>query len=318
MMSINGQEVRPKYDSSERVLAYTPSKPLEAGSYKVSCKVVVDDFLPVTKAWSFSIAPGAITAVPQPNASQVRSVQVLNGIRARIGLPAMEIDPRLCAAALAHTNYLDQNNLTGHYQRPGDPGFIGNTPAQRLDAFGYSDGSWEGVDSGSDTPEQSLRRLFNAPYHRLPFLQPGTMSVGAGFAIDHMTVEFGMSSATGTQVSPAPQERNVPLSWHGPERPDPLAVHGLSGVVGYPIVFARFSPKAEKIVVQKATLTTALGESVPFVMNTPANDEHLDFAAFIIPRKPLKPNTGYQVSVEARTASGKDISTSWLFVTGSR
>lgn len=316
-MTVNGEEVAPKYDAAGKVLEYTPSRPLDEGTYHVACKVVVDDFLPVKKDWTFKVAAGAAT-LPQPSAEQVREVDGINAIRNHLGLPDLHLDPRLCAAAMAHTTYLAKNGLTGHYQHAGDPGFVGETPADRLDAFGFSQSSWEGVDFGADCFTDSLTRLFDAPYHRLPFIQPGTTVVGAGFSPSHMTIEFGMSDATATVESPAPDEHGVPLSWHGMERPDPLAVDGLHGVVGYPIVFSHFSPTNEKIVVEGASLQTAFGSQVPFALNTPQNDPNLEFAAFVIPKQALHPETGYVVSVRARTAAGKDISTTWRFVTGAR
>jgi uncharacterized protein YkwD len=317
MMTINGEQVEPRYDAAGKVLEYTPVRPLEPGSYKVACKVVVDNFMPVTKDWNFKIAAGA-ASLPQPSLEQVQEIDGINAIREHIGLPDMQLDPRLCAAAAAHTHYLALNGLTGHYQNPNDPGFVGATPADRLDAFGFSQSSWEGVDYGSDNFGQSLTRLFDAPYHRLPFIQPGQTIVGAGYSPAHMTIEFGMTDATATVESPAPNQQGVPLSWQGVERPDPLPIAGLHGVVGYPIVFSHFSPTSEKIVVESASLQTALGASVPFGLNTPANDPNLDFAAFVIPKRALEPNTGYIVSVRAHTASGKDISDTWRFVTGSR
>ena len=318
MMSINGHSVTPTYDLHARVLTYTPSEPLDPGTYEVDCKVVVDDCLPVSRAWKFNVASGALTNLPAPSDEQEREVQELNQFREAIGLPDLQIDARLCAAAMGHTAYLARNGMTGHYENAGDPGFVGNAPADRLDAFGYSDGSWEGVDYGPQTPEASLRRLYDAPYHRIPFLQPGVTLVGAGFEPTHMTLEFGMTSDTATVVSPADGQHGIPLAWHGPEMPDPLAVHGIGGECGYPIVFARFSPTDEKIVVDSASLETALGTKVPFWLNTPQNDKDLEFAAFVLPKQELMPNTGYVVTVNARTESGKDVSETWRFVTGSR
>jgi len=318
MMTINGQAVTPQYDDRNRVLIYTPSRPLEAGTYEVSCKVVVDDCLPVHKDWKFKVASEALTSLPAPSLEQVREVDEINALRRNLDLPPMQIDPRLCAAAMAHTNYLARNGMTGHYENAGDPAFIGNSPGDRLDAFGYSQSSWEGVDFGPQVAEDSVQRLFDAPYHRIPFLQPGSPQVGAGFMPSHMTVDFGVSDQSGVGYSPADGQRNVPLAWHGPEMPDPLAIHGVGGVCGYPIVFAYFTQNMEKIVVEGASLETALGAKVPFWLNTPDNDKELQFGAFVLPKQALLPNTGYVVTVRAHTISGEDISKSWKFVTGPR
>jgi hypothetical protein len=318
LMTINGETVSPKYDDRNRVLIYTPSHALEAGTYEVSCKVVVDDCLPVHKEWKFKVASEALSALPAPSLDQVREIEQINNIRKALSLPPMQIDPRLCAAAMAHTNYLARNGMTGHYENAGDPAFVGNSPGDRLDAYGFSQGSWEGVDFGPQKAAHSVQRLYDAPYHRLPFLQPGSPAVGTGFSPSHMTVDFGMSDASAVEVSPADGQRGISLSWHGPESPDPLAIHGIGGECGYPIVFGYFSPTCEKIVVEQASLETALGVKVPFWLNSPSNDPDLQFAAFVLPKKSLTPKTGYTVSVKAHTESGKDISRTWRFVTGDR
>lgn len=315
-LSLNGRAVHPTYDEVGRTLQYTPQKPLAPGIYRVSAKVVVDNRLPVERKWEFRVMEGALLRVPDPTMEQERIVDEINRIRERLGLPPFDLDPRLCAASLAHSKYLNRNNLTGHYQRPSDLLFLGQSPSDRLDAYGYAQGSWEGVDFGAKDALQSIRRLFDAPYHRLPFLQPGRTSVGAGFVSKHMTVEFGMSETSGVSTSPADGERNVPLAWRSFEKPDPLRLHGAKGEVGYPIVFNFFSPKGEKIVVQGASLETAWGENVPIYLNTPTNDDHMESGAILIPKVPLSPNTGYAVKVRARTKTGDDLSRTWRFVTG--
>ena len=318
MMTVNGQQVTPKYDENKRVLIYTPTRPLEAGTYEVSCKVVVDDCLPVHKDWKFKVASEALTSLPEPSSEQIKQVDEVNEIREHLGLPPMQIDARLCAAAMAHTNYLARNGMTGHYENADDPGFVGNSPGDRLDAFGFAQSSWEGVDFGPQTADDSVQRLYAAPYHRIPFMQPGSPAVGAGFMPSHMTIDFAMSEETAVEVSPADGQKGIPLAWHGPEMPDPLAIHSVGGVCGYPIVFAYFTPNMDKIVVDGASLDTALGAKVPFWLNSPKNDSELQFGAFVLPKEPLQPNTGYVVTVKAHTQSGEDISKTWKFVTGSR
>lgn len=318
LMTINGKTVSAKYNTKEKVLEYTPSQPLPAGDYKVFAKVMVDRRLPVERAWEFEIVPNALRELPQPNRLQSAAIAKVNSYRRLLGLPELESDDRLSAAAQKHSEYLAANNRTGHYQKRGEKHFVGEQPGDRLDAFGYSDDSWEGVDYGGETPEIAVERLFDAPYHRIPFMQPGHNIVGAGFSDERTTLEFGMNHQAGTVVSPADGQRNVPTTWHGRERPDPMRLHGLKAPIGYPIVFAHFTGDGSKIKVKKASLRTALGREVKIGLNTPANDDHLGFASFLLPFTPLEPNTGYTVSVEAYTASGLNVSKTWKFVTAAR
>src|SRR5690349_20449922 len=132
-------------------------------------------------------------------------------------------------------------------------------------------------------------------------MQPGSTLVGAGYQGQRMAIEFGMSHEAGTVVSPADGQRDVPRDWNGRERPDPMRIHNLQAPTGYPIVYAYFSSGDDTIKVTSAKLTTALGKEVKISLNTPQNDDHLDFAAIVLPNQPLEPLTGYTVTVRAFT-----------------
>lgn len=318
LMSLNGTNVRAEYQPEQKSLVYTPQNPLPPGTYRVNCKVVVDGRLPVKRSWEFRVSALALHALPPISATQREAVEAVNGIRRRLGLPAFEMDVRLSAAAQAHANYLARNNITGHYQRASDPGFVGASPSDRLDAFGFSDSSWEGVDFGPASPDECIKRLYAAPYHRIPFMQPGSALIGSGFKPSHAVLEFSMAGESGTVVSPAEGETGVPTTWDGRERPDPLRLHSAKGAVGFPIVFAHFSPGGEKLTVLDAELRTLDGCSVPTWRNTPANDEHLEFAVILFPRKPLAQNASYEAFVSAKTKSGDTVSRRWRFKTSSQ
>lgn len=118
-------------------------------------------------------------------------------------------------------------------------------------------------------------------------------------------------------MSPAPGQQGTPLSWDGNESPCPLRVHKASGSVGYPIVFAWFSPRLESIRVTSMRLRGPDGAEVAAYVNTPENDTELRFAAVITPKVPLRPHTNYSVDVKATTQRGSRIDRKWSFTTGS-
>lgn len=316
-MSINGQQVNAIYDEHTRRLTYQPNQPLLAGTYRVQCKVVVDKCLTVSKDWSFQILNQAIAKLPAPTDNQDLALQIANSYRQRIGLPSMEQESRLNAAALAHSKYLSLNRRTGHYEKEGEPGFIGATPSDRLEAFGYCGSSWECVTYNSGTVQNSVRDLFDAPYHRIPFLQPGIVPFGSGFAGKNLSIKFGDSGTGGSSVSPGVNQADVPTKWNGNESPNPLRMHPNAGdMVGYPVVFANFSEDNLPVSLVRAWLKTSAGDEVECFVNSPENDDHLDNAIMLLPKKPLKPNTSYSAHVEVLVAKKQQIIRDWVFQTG--
>jgi uncharacterized protein YkwD len=315
-MTLNGRRVHARYAAADRAALYTPEEPLPAGQYDVHCAVMLGDGEPFERDWSFVIVRGAARSLPQPDQDPQRALDVANGYRRVMGLPDLRLDTALCASADAHSRYLSANNEFGHYEAPSHQAFIGRDLLERSAAFGYSGGGYEDVSYGSTSAAVSVGRLFDAPYHRLPFMQPGSPDFGMGRAGRQTTLEFGLSEDEGVSVYPAADQTGVPLAWDGGEVPDPLAVHRARGRSGYIISFAYFAPDAPPIELESATLTDSYGRRVPCFVNSPANDSHLPNGVFLIPVDPLRPNTTYTADVRAASADGRDISRRWSFTTG--
>ncbi|HTQ11070.1 MAG TPA: hypothetical protein VMI31_13470, partial [Fimbriimonadaceae bacterium] len=220
------------------------------------------------------------------------------------------------AAADAHSLYQNLNGLTCHEEEPDKPGFTGKAPWDRLQHFGVPGPCYEGACGNQTDIGKAIRLLFDAPYHRIAFLQPGTPSFGAGFEGGSLTIDYAVSDKEGTEVSPAPDQTGTPLAWDGNESPSPLRVFGADGPVGYPIVFAWYSPKLETIRVSSAKLTGPNHGEIPAYVNTPGNDSELRFAAVITPKRALAPRTTYTVEVHATTERHVRIDRTWSFTTG--
>lgn len=319
-MLINGIEVRATYSVRERALLYTPDKPLAPGEYKVKCRVEIDNSLVANKEWSFTVASNAAPALARPDAEQVRALVAANAYRSALGLEPFQLDDRMSGAALAHSRYLSKNGTTGHFQKPGLPGFFGAEPGDRLESFGYIGESWECVSFGSDSPEESVTNLVDAPYHRIPFMQPGPVLLGTGFADQRLTMEFSGNRSEGITVYPAPGQTGVPTQWSGNERPNPLRLHDAPKPVGYVIVFSAWQPGGSKLTVEAASLRNcADGSTVQIFLNTPANDNELDNACFLIPRRPLRAGATYEAYVRGKiSASGSQeavVEKRWRFTT---
>ncbi|MFQ3586781.1 MAG: CAP domain-containing protein [Fimbriimonadaceae bacterium] len=316
--TVNGREIPARYDEEERRIVAQPIEPLAPGEYEAELSLQTQDGFASSKKWTFRIAEEAIDELPESTAEQRAVLEEINRYRVKLGLDPGLSEPRLDAASLFHSRYNWENKTTGHYQTAGRTGFFGNTPQQRLEAFGFIADHTEVVTTGSNSIERSVKNLFDAPYHRVPFLQPGPVKIGCGFIGNRMTVTFSQPGTPGETVSPADGETGVPISWTERERPNPLRIHPTaSWPPGYPLVYARFGPSRRSFSVRQATLQTGEGSDVPVFLNTPANDDHLANAIVILPRKPLAYDTAYVVRVDGETSDGTPFQRVWRFTTAS-
>ncbi len=313
-MKIDSQTVDAKYDDDQRSIVYTPGEPLSVGPHHVECKATFDAKATFAKNWDTSVAPDAVAKLADPTDLQKQLLALSNAKRKQLGLPEMAIDARLDAAANAHAAYLAANKLVGHEEQPNCPGFVGLTGGERCESFGWCSGSWEGVTYGESTLSEAVNNLFDAPYHRVPFLQPGPTLFGSSSADSRTTLLFGSSQAAGVTVSPADGAVDSPVQWECHEDPNPLRGHTDKNLSGYPIVVAAFGLGADKLQVPTATLQTTAGENVDLWVQTSANDEFLTNAAILIPQKPLQPSTTYTASVQLVYGDKSETKT-WKFTT---
>lgn len=327
LMSINEIVVQPAYSAEWGALYFTPPEPLPPGPYQVRCRVKVEDRQLIAEKeteWSFRVAEDAVASLPPPSTSQREALEAANALRRKLSLPLLSLDVRLCASSLSHSSYLQKNRASGHTQTPGKPGFTGVEPHQRMQAFNYP-----GLKTGENVAQapverntilEATRRLFDAPYHRKPFMDPGLEDFGAGVLGNYTTLNFGSlrplySGPPRIVLYPLPNQKDVPTTFEGNEIPDPLRTHGAKTPCGYILTYFLFAAGNPIIRVTGARLTTAEGTPVPFFLNAPANDDQLTNGAFLIPQEPLEPGTRYTATIQAFTANGINLSRIWSFTT---
>ena len=327
-LALDGQPVAATYDRSAGAVTHLPGTALAPGVHRARAAVTLDGEAAIDKEWEFTVAPRALSTLPAPRDKQMAALRAVNELRRATGLPALKPEGRLFAAAQSHADYLLRNDASGHFETAGRQGFVGRRPEDRVRAFGYSAGTYEDVSQGLTEPVEAIQGLFDAPYHREPFLQPGELHFGAGVSGDRVSLLFGMGERSGVAVYPGNGQRNVPLSWDGNEMPDPLRLHSADGPGGRRIrprgpfgyvvtlfVFQRdVAARQPTVRIRRATLATAEGAVVPAYINTPDNDDALKSGVVLIPRKPFRPSTTYQVVVEMDR--GRTVETAhWSFTT---
>lgn len=326
-MTINDIPVRPQYSQAWGALTFTPSQPLPAGPYVVRCRVITSNgelAAAKTKEWSFRVPEEAALTLPAPGPKEREALEVANALRRRLTLPLFRSDIRLCASSAAHTSYLIQNRAGGHDESPGRRGFTGERPHLRMAAFDYpglkTAEDVMQISPGELSPVKAVNELFDAPYHREPFMDPGLEDFGSSTQAGYSTLNFGSLRPLYTGppriiLYPVPGQKEVPTTFPGGEIPDPLRLHGVKAPTGYILSFFLFAAGKPIIRVVGGQLLDAERHPVPFFLNTPANDDQLTNGAFLIPKEPLSPDSRYTATIQAVTSGGLNISRTWSFTT---
>src|SRR2546430_3142195 len=127
-----------------------------------------------TRSASPAISP---TATPGSN-DPLEMLRVHNELRGAVGAPALRTDERVIAAAQRHAEYLARNQVGGHEETQGQPGFTGTSVHDRLAAQGYPDAIASEVATSFSSGTDGVRSLWGLPYHRLRPMQAHAVSPG--------------------------------------------------------------------------------------------------------------------------------------------
>ncbi|AFC32804.1 putative S-layer associated protein [Paenibacillus mucilaginosus 3016] len=327
-MKVDGQAVDGTLDTAEMSYIYTPSEELAPGTHTVLVTLQFDGYQPIENSWTFEVAENAVDEVQADySKNQQDGLKAINDYRTLYGLQPLKLNPNLTLAAKLHASYLSANQaaksgLSLHKQQSGLPGFVGEGPGDRAVYAGYYKGIGEDVSFYTGTLVESIDALFDAPYHRSPFLNPDAKDLGIEMVGDYVVIEFGFadeSADLNLVVSPAPGDPYVPLNFDGYEDPDPIRMHTAAKYpVGYPIMAVAEGANITSVELADAKLTDSSGNPVELLKNSPANDDHLKTAAILIPKAPLQPDTEYKAYVKLNVSRGgvpAVLEKSWSFRT---
>ncbi|MHC4818333.1 MAG: CAP domain-containing protein [Planctomycetota bacterium] len=244
------------------------------------------------------------------NAGQKRVLIQFNQWRFMNGLPAVTIDQKLSEACNKHCAYMERHGMT-HHEEPGEQGYS-------------EDGAEAGRRSclGEDGPVQSVHMFYASFFHRLPFVYPGTRSIGVGSSKRYTAVD-GLSLRdrrpwTYPIIVPAPNSFGH-LTHFTPELPNPVPPE--LKLPGFPITLT-FDTGTITDVRARLRLKHARGKEVPILVSSPEHPASKKRpqnrqTICIIPRVPLAPMRTWWVKVTYRL-DGADKEHIWTFNTGRR
>lgn len=304
---LNGNEVPVSYSNNTLKFSYTPDKDLAPGPYEARLLIEYAGYQPLSKSWSFTVARNVISELPSSYTTEQRTgFAAVNDYRLIYGLPPLTMNASLTAAAVKHAQYLKNNNVDPsavslHDEKASLPGYIGATLGERARFVGFVGGIAEDVSYYSGSLVESIDSLFDAPYHRIPFLDPATKEIGIAQEGDYVVIEFGVDPSKTPEllVTPAPGDAYVPTTFDGHEEPDPLRLHtSVSYPVGYPLMASVSGTNVKSVSLQSAKLTDAKGNEWKLLVNDPGTDDHLDHEMIFMPEKTLDYDATYIASVK--------------------
>jgi hypothetical protein len=311
-MKIDKVKVDAQWSLGRMVLSYTPAEDLQPGEHTVDIVLELKDtdYLPLEKSWTFRVDEKAVSDPPStPTPEQAEGIKAINDYRTVHGLKPLAFNKNLTYAAKLHAQYLETNKVgetdaSMHEENSKLPGYIGSNLFERGMYAGYNSNFSEDVSfSGSAKASitQAIDGLFDAPYHRMPFLTLDAVEIGLAKEGHYTVIEFGLTNEWDSQlvVSPAPGDLYVPVGFDGYEVPDPIRNHsGTKYPVGYPIMAQLSGRFVRDVQLIESKLTDSTGKQLDLLLNTPADDDHLRNEVMLIPVKPLAPDTVYTAYVK--------------------
>ena len=175
--------------------------------------------------------PSVIIPANYAEAQRATALNILNAYRTQCGFNSLKQNSLLDVAAQGHAAYNQLNKIATHFQNPNNPGFTGQSPADRIKASGYqSNGLVEiagthfggtlyaginnaGIETTNTAPtgRALLKSLMSTVYH-LAGAMSETNDVGVGYSVSGNTVEvpsetnfysslvINMSNSIGTDI----------------------------------------------------------------------------------------------------------------------
>lgn len=131
----------------------------------------------VTQDPNAAPAPAAPAPAGDDGPIQAEVLALTNAERAKVGCPALTLDPLLNAAADGHSEDMALNDYFAHED------LAGNGPDVRLNAVGYAGQGWaENIAAGYPDPLAVVTGWMNSEGHRANILNCGYIHLGVGYA----------------------------------------------------------------------------------------------------------------------------------------
>jgi uncharacterized protein YkwD/DNA-directed RNA polymerase subunit RPC12/RpoP len=305
----------PRFAPAQRnTICLIAKQPLRPNTrYRVAVSAMVNGE-PWSAKWDFHTVSGG--EIHHEMAGSL--LRRLNRLRRRAGLSLVRIDAEACRACAAHAHYLGLNT-------PTHPTLNWNAEQQELPGYteeGAAAARTAAIQGGGG-PVEAVNGLIDSLISRPQVLNPRLHAIGLGytpFAFGGWiwVIQPRLAAARAGDKEyfyPAPDQEGVPFMYPPNEVPSPIPPETRSKKAGYAIT-ALFGPGAD---VSAATVKLIDDKSsvVEGWLSSPEKPAIAGFSQHslcFLPRDPLRPDTRYTITFEAKL-NGRPWQRTWSFTT---
>lgn len=252
------------------------------------------------------------------SADQTDLLNLVNGYRQRHGIESVTLHDGLCQVATGHAGFMDANNILTHEEQEGKKGFIGINLATRSARIGWNDELSELVGFSNSGLSETVQAIFDSPCHRVRFLKPGNLTLGASAQGEFVCLLVGGEANKKVVLSPPDRAENVPTDWSGASDLSGTKSGPGGTTFGYPIVYIDTTGRSGSFVTQEASLTGPHDEKIPVVLRDPSNDKRFPTSLTMVPKRPLQNGTQYRVTISVKFAGEAEKKSTWTFRTSDK
>jgi uncharacterized protein YkwD len=159
----------------------------------------------------------------------------MNGRRAELGLPPLNLSPAVSQAAANHAIYMQDNDQISHDEIAEKPGYTGISPATRVALYYQTNSVGEiaaGFAGAFDYSTEPIEAMFDAPFHRA-IVTFDVATTGIGIAATTDTGKYSTIDVDFADYQPVVPDNellaypyngqtNVKTAWVANENPNPM------------------------------------------------------------------------------------------------
>lgn len=249
------------------------------------------------------------------NANVYAAMTFLNRVRVRNGSAMMTLDLAMCRACDQHADYVATNHNTGmglHAEQSGNPRY---SPEGAAAAAGSS------IYPMKPDLRAAMDGWIRTSWHAWPLIDPSTRSCGVtnktGLSMFYRSGSHVFRMKDSSFTFPGADATGVPLSFNSGEIPAPVPGKD-TGSLGMPIMWRSADPRQRDCTVSLSMLVKGSPVAVAGYASSPARPAnpawpHNSGLHLFVPAGPLKPATGYVVTIKM----GDAVISESRFTTGS-
>lgn len=233
-----------------------------------------------------------------------RTIESLNNLMSKMGLPVYKSDPKLKEMSSYHSKYMRYNDAFSSVEDSTKEYFRGRYPWDRASYFDYEDKYvYEFIKRDINNLQSGIDRIINDPITRSIILNPMYTSIGMAMDEGYATFVVGGNKINYSKLITYPYNGQLDVSSKNNSAKyssySKKKNENIAEKVGLPITISYYSPSSAKFSNIKASVVNVnTGEEIPISVLTSKDYYLLDNSILLLPLTEYDYSTRYQVKAE--------------------